>query len=89
MKDLIRLFIVALILLFSLCQFMYPFQNDSSTSQAFESEEKYSEHFNQGENLKLKGEYEESIEYFDKALSLAQKNNYKKGEIESHQAWPP
>ncbi|TET69201.1 MAG: CHAT domain-containing protein [Candidatus Aminicenantes bacterium] len=83
MKDLIRLFIVALILLFSLCQFIYPFQNDSSASQAFESEEKYSEHFSLGENSKLQGDYEESIKYFDKALSLAQKNNYKKGEIES------
>lgn len=83
MKDLIRLFIVALMLLFSPSQFLYPIQNNSSTSQSFDSEEKYSEHFNQGENLKLKGNYDESIEYFEKALSLARKNNDKKDEIES------
>ena len=78
MKDLIRLFIVALILLFSLCQFIYPFQNNSSPILNLDSEEKYSKFFNQGENSKLKGDYEESIEYFKKALSLAQKNNYKR-----------
>jgi len=83
MKDLIRLLIVALILLLAPSQFLYPFQNDSSIRLHSNSEETYSEHFNQGENLKLKGNYEESIEYFEKALSLAQKNNYKKGEIES------
>ncbi|NOR21854.1 MAG: CHAT domain-containing protein [Candidatus Aminicenantes bacterium] len=83
MKDLIRLFIVAMMLLLAPSQFLYPIQNNSSTSQTFDSEEKYSEHFSLGENSKLKGDYKESIEYFDKALSLAQKNNYKKGEIES------
>jgi len=45
MKDLIRLFIVALMLLLAPPQFLYPIQNNSSTSQTFESEEKYSEHF--------------------------------------------
>jgi CHAT domain-containing protein len=47
------------------------------------SEEKYSEYFKQGENLKLQGDYKKSIEHFEKALSIAKKNNYKKGEIES------
>jgi CHAT domain-containing protein/Tfp pilus assembly protein PilF len=83
MKGLARLFIVALMLLFSLCQFIYPFLNDSSTSQSFDSEEKYSQYFNQGENFKLQGDYEESIKYFKKALSLTRKNNDKKDEIES------
>jgi CHAT domain-containing protein len=83
MKDLIRLFIVAMMLLLAPSQFLYPIQNNSSTSQTFDSEEKYSEHFSLGENSKLKGDYKESIEYFDKALSLAKKNNYKKGKIES------
>jgi len=83
MKDLIRLFIVSLILLLAPSKFLYPFQNDSSARLYSSSEEKYSEHFSQGGNLKLKGDYKESIKYFEKALSLAQKNNYKKGEIES------
>jgi len=83
MKDLIRLIIVGQMLLFSASQILFPFQNNSSPILNLDSEQKYSEYFILGENLKLQGDYEKSIEYFDKALSLAQKNNYKKGEIES------
>ena len=83
MKSLIRLFIVALMFLFPSGQYLFPLQNDSSIRLNSNSEEKYSEHFSLGENSKLQGDYEESIKYFEKALSLAQKNNYKKGEIES------
>ena len=83
MKDLTRLIIVVMIFLLSPCQILLSFQNNSSVSQSFDSEEKYSEYFNQGENFKLQGDYEESIKYFKKALSLARKNNDKKDEIES------
>jgi CHAT domain-containing protein len=83
MKDLTRLIIVVIIFLLCPCQILLSFQNNSSVSQSFDSEEKYSEYFNQGENSKLQGDYEESIKYFKKALSLARKNNDKKDEIES------
>jgi len=83
MKGLIRLIIVGQMFLFCPSQILFPFQNNSSPILNLYSEEKNSEFFNQGENSKLKGDYEESIEYFKKALSLAQKNNDKKGEIES------
>jgi len=83
MKDLIRLIFVAQVLLFSPSQILYPFHNNSSASLSFGSEEKYSEYFKQGENLKLEGDYDEAIKCFEKSLALAQKNNNKKDEIES------
>ncbi len=83
MKGLIRLIIVGQMFLFCPSQILFPFQNNSSPILNLDSEEKCSEFFNQGENSKLKGDYEESIEYFKKALSLARKNNDKKYEIES------
>ncbi len=83
MKDLIRLIIVAQMFLFSPGQILFAFQNNSAASLNFDSKKKYSEYFNQGENLKLKGDYEESIKYFEKALSQARKNNDKKNEINS------
>jgi CHAT domain-containing protein len=68
--------------LFSPCQILLSFQNNSS-SLNFNSEDEYSEYFNQGENFRLKGDYEESIKCFEKSLDIARKNNDKKAEISS------
>jgi len=73
---------VALMFLFSPCQILLSFQNNSS-SLNFNSEDKYSEYFNLGENLRLKGDYKGSIECFEKSLDLARKNDDKKAEIDS------
>ncbi|UCC41516.1 MAG: CHAT domain-containing protein [Candidatus Aminicenantes bacterium] len=83
MKNLTRLIMVALMFLFSPCQILLSFQNNSSASLRFGSEEKYSEYFNKGENFRLKGDYEESIDSFEKSLELARKNNDKEAEINS------
>jgi len=83
MKNFTRLIIVALIFLFSPCQILLSFQNNSSAGLSFGSEEKYSEYFDLGENSRLRGDYEESIKYFEKSLDLARKNNDKKAEINS------
>ncbi len=83
MKSLARIFIVALMFLFSPCQSLLSIQNNSSASLNFESEEKYSYWFNLGENFRLQGDYGESFKYFEKSLVLARKNNDKKAEINS------
>jgi len=83
MKDFIKLIIIAQIFFFSFNQMPFSLQNRSSTSPDSFLKEKYSEYFNQGENFKLQGNYEKSIEFFRKALSLAQKNNDKKERTES------
>ena len=83
MKGFIRLIIIVHMLLFSLSQILFPLQNRPSTSLNSVLKEKYSEYFHQGENFKLQGEYEKSIEFFKKALYLAKENNDKKSELES------
>ncbi|NIO49783.1 MAG: CHAT domain-containing protein [Candidatus Aminicenantes bacterium] len=83
MKSLFSVFIAALVLLFSFCQSLYPFQTDSSVRLYSDSEKEHPEYFSKGENLKLQGDFKESINYFEKALSFARKNNNKKYEIDS------
>lgn len=83
MKNFTKLIIVALMFLFAPCQILLSFQNNSSAGLKVESEEKYSDWFNLGENSRLQGDYEVSIKYFKKSLALAQKNNDKKAEINS------
>jgi len=83
MKDLSRLIIAALMFLFFPCQILFSFQSNSFGSLKVESEEKYSDWFNLGENSRLQGNYEESFKYFEKSLDLARKNKEKKAEINS------
>lgn len=83
MKSFIRFMIAAQMLFFSSDQILFSLQNSSSTSLNLALREEYSECFNQGEKFRLQGNYEESINFFRKALSIAQKNNNKKYQIES------
>jgi len=83
MRLLAKLIIVAQLCIFSPGQILFPFQDNSSVSLNSGSEEKYSEYFKKGGNLRLQGDYEESIKWFKRSLDLARKNNDKKGEIES------
>jgi tetratricopeptide (TPR) repeat protein len=83
MRILARLIIVAQMLIFFPGQILFPFQANYAAGLNSGSEEKYSEYFKKGESLRLQGDYEESIKYFEKSLDLAQKTNNKKDEIES------
>jgi len=83
MKDLIRLIITAQILFLSFNQTLFPFQNPSFPIQMSDFKDKYSEYFKQGENFKLQGNYEKSIQYFRESLNIAHKNKDTKNEVES------
>ena len=83
MRILARLIIVAQMFIFVPGQILFPFQDNSATGLKSGSEDKYSEYFKKGENLRLQGDYEESMRYFEESLALARKNNNKKDEIES------
>ena len=83
MKSSIKIIITVQILLFSFNQILFAFPNISSTSQNPVIKDNYSEHFKQGENFNLQGNYEKSIQSFKKALSLIRNNNNEKNRIES------
>lgn len=83
MKCFVKLIFVAQILFFNSSQTLFAFQYPSSITQKSAFKDKYSEYFKQGENSKLQGNYEKSIQYFRKALNLAQKNKDAENEVES------
>ena len=83
MKGFIRIIILAQMISISSSQIVFSLTNRPSPSFNSVSKNKYTEYFNQGENFKLQGNYEKSIELFMKALSLAQENDDKKSEVES------
>lgn len=82
MKCVIKLILIVQILFLNSNQALFPFQNPSLPIQKPDFKDKYSEYFKQGENLKLQGNYEKSIQYFIKAFNLAQKNNDIENEVE-------
>jgi len=83
MKCIIKLIFITQILFLNPSQALIAFQYPSSITQKSAFKDKYSEYFKQGENSRLQGDYEKSIQYFRKALNLAQKNKDAENEVES------
>jgi len=83
MKSFINLFIAAHLIFFSFHPALFSIQSSPSSAPDSALKEKQSEYFDQAEKLKLQGDYEKSIELFNKALSLARKNNDKEIEVEA------
>ena len=83
MKSSIKIIIIVQILLFSFNPILFASPNDKTASQSPVIKDNYSEHFKQGENFKLQGNYEKSIQSFKKSLSLIPKNDNEKSKVES------
>ena len=83
MNKIFRLAVGGIILLFSLSEVLLPCPNRSSGRMNSFSQEEFSEYFKQGEHFRIQGKYEESIEFFSKALSLSRKSKDTRAEIES------
>lgn len=69
-------------LVFFSCHFLFSVQSQSTASQDFFLGENDSELFRQGEKLRREGNYDQSIKFFQTALSLAQENDDRKSEVE-------
>lgn len=69
-------------LVFFSCHFLFSVQSQSTASQDSFLGENDSELFRQGEKLRHEGNYDQSIKFFQTALSLAQENDDRKSEIE-------
>lgn len=83
MKNFIISLTAVHLLFFSFNPVLFSFQNSLLTSPKSSLEEKQSEYFNQAEKLKVQGDYEKSIDFFKKALSIARKNNDEISEVEA------
>jgi len=53
------------------------------SSSKVESKQNFIEIFNQGENYRLAGNYDKSIEFFEKCLAIARKTGFQKEEMDS------
>ena len=83
MRDIYRLLVAVSLVLFCFIQVLLPCPNNPSARLSTAAQNQYSEYFNQGENSRLEGDYEEAINSITKALSLARGNKDQRAEIES------
>ncbi len=83
MRHIFRLALGGIILLTSLNQVLLPCPNRPPSRITSFSQEEFSEYFKQGEHSRIQGKYEESIDFFSRALSLSRKSKDTRAEIES------
>ena len=88
MRAAFKLAIATNILLFFFGQVLLPYSKSISSTTNPITQEEFSEYFNQGENSRLQGDYEEAIELFTKALSHAQKNKDQTGAQKGNNGHP-
>ena len=70
--------------MFFLCiQVLLPHPNNPSVFLNTKLQNQYSDYFTRAENSRLEGNYEEAIESFTKALSLARENKDQRAQIDS------
>jgi CHAT domain-containing protein/Tfp pilus assembly protein PilF len=83
MKNIFRFLVTTSLMLLFCLQVLFPHPNNPSKGLPLATQNQHSEYFTQAENSRLKGNYDEAIDLFTKALSLARKNKDHKEEIES------
>jgi len=64
---------------------IYSQDNSLSNNSIFQLQQQYTKYFNQGENLRLQGEYEKSIEALENSIDIAKRINNKTNEMNSLQ----